>query len=114
MKRSDVLVSSRFKLPGRFLVTTRAELMRHRIEFRGHGIAARFERTIPIDDVVGVDWFTTVKGQPNLRIQLRDGGEFLVWLREAGLWCYEIRRLARLEMTSTSLPASRGGVAEAA
>lgn len=115
MKRSDVLLSSRFTLPGRFLLSSRVQLYSNRVEFRGRELTRSHRKTIAIGDITDVTWFTTPRGEPNLRIQLRTGSEVLVRVRQAGLWCFELRRLARLEQGRAEIPVARSArVADAA
>lgn len=113
--RDKQLHTSRFRIAGRALAMPRACLFEDRLRLRGWTTAGQFEEVIRLADVVDVEWFTSVKHEPNIRIVTARGGERHLWLPNAGLWCYEIRRLAGIRERIAEIPsAARLPVADAA
>lgn len=114
MEQNQVVLSSRCRWSTRKLIGSRARLYSDRIEFTGWSLTGRSGRTIALESLVDVEWFTAMRGQPNLRLEMADGSEHVVSVKGAGTWCYEIRRLARLSPDSPTLPSGRRRVKDAA
>ncbi len=92
----------------------RAKLFSDRVELRGFGLGGPYHQVISLDDVCNVEWFTAVKGEPNLRLTVEKGAEHFLWVEQAGTWCYEIRSIAGIGSGSAALPSSRRRIADAA
>lgn len=96
------------------LVSGRARLYDNRIELSGWSFRGRFHRRLELDAVENVEWFTAVKGRPNLCVVMEGGAEHYFWVQAAGTWCYEIRKLVGVSEDSPALPAPRRRIADAA
>ena len=109
-------LSSRLNLPDRNLFLGRARLFADQIELSGWSLKGRIHRVIEIGGIRKVEWYTAVKGEPNLQIIDRLGTEHFIRVQAAGTWCYELRKLSGLSKGSAALPAprSRRRIADAA
>lgn len=114
MSDKQEVLSSRFKPAERSLMFAFAQLRRDRIEFKGWSFSGRWSETIAISEIVDVEWWSGVAGQPNMRLLMKNGEERVFWLKEAGLWTYEIQKRCGIKTDRIELPKERNEIANAA
>ncbi len=94
--------TSRFQLPDRKLLFARARLYEDRLELSGFGLRGRYRRTLRLDEVCSVEWWSGAGKEPNLALQLHDGRSLAVWVPGPGLWKFAVEEhMPRLESKRT-------------
>jgi hypothetical protein len=88
-----VLFTSSFRYPDRTLVWSKMALLEDRLELSGWGWRGRHHRVLPLEDIVGVQWWTG-KGSANLRIRLKERAHVKLFVEAAGLWKHRIQARA--------------------
>ena len=92
---------ARFQYADRRLLLARARLLADRVELDGWGWRGRHRRTVPLEELVRVDWIPERSDGVNLGLHLRGGGALQLRIAGAGLWKYEIEsRVEHLRRTS--------------
>ena len=105
-KKEDVLLSSRFKDPGRRLFFARASLFANRIELSGLALTGMYKRLLFLKNIERVEWKVGQIRKANITLWMRDGDKMHLWMNGAGLWKYMID--ANVRNLSHQLPATTG------
>ena len=104
--KEEILLSSRFKEPGRRLFFARAALFANRIELSGLALTGIYKRMLFLNNIERVDWKVGQIRKANITFWMRDGDKMQLWMNGAGLWKYMID--ANVRNLSRQLPDNAG------
>lgn len=114
-QRDDVLHTASFQYADRHLFFARARLYEDRLKLSGLQWTGRHTRTIPLEEVARVEWWSGVQKEPNFALHLHDGSRVTLWLKGAGLWKYKVAEHApNLVPDEEPLPDAQQNMASAA
>jgi hypothetical protein len=82
---------ARFFAPGEIYGRVRLNL--DRIVVSGWTWRGRVERTVPLDAVDDVEWWTLTNDGPNLALLTNNGQRFAFWVKSPGVWRFQIQEL---------------------
>ena len=101
---ADAVLSSSFRYPDRYFLWARMRLFEDRIEFVGLGWTGMDRRTLSLDRLKDLRWWTG-DGNINFGLLLHDGERVYVRVKAAGLWKHEVEsRAPNLDSTEATLP----------
>lgn len=99
-----VLLSSRVRFLERGFIFGRARLYFDRIVVKGWTWNGRVRKSIQLDQVASVNWWTLTDDGPNLSIATNNGQSLAFWVKSPGVWRFRIQ-----ELLSADLPGSDAG-----
>ncbi len=85
-----VLLSSRFRSLDRGVFLGRARLYPDRIVLSGLTWKGRYRRTVMLDEVARIKWWTGEQNTVNLALYLRNDEAVKMWVAGSGLWKYQV------------------------
>lgn len=92
--------TSRFRYTNRRLWLARARLWEDRIELRGLSWTGLHHRTIPLEDLESVEWWSGDGPETNLALHLKNGDVVLLNVPGPGLWKFAIEEHCRPSRTA--------------
>lgn len=102
--KEEIMLSSRFRDPGRKLFFARASLFANRIELSGMAFSGMYKRLLFLNNIERVEWKIGQARAANLTFWLRNGDKMQLWMNGAGLWKYMID--ANVRNLSRQLPSA--------
>ena len=101
---SDAVLSSSFRYTDQGFLWARMRLFEDRIEFVGLGWTGMHRRTLALDRVKDLRWWTG-DGRVNFAMLRDDGERIYVRVKAAGLWKHEVAaRAHNLDPDEATLP----------
>lgn len=88
-----ILLTGRAKYFAEREVYGTARLKLDRIVITGWTWRGRVERTIPLESVLNVDWWTLTNDGPNLEVSTNNGQRIAFWVKSPGVWRFKIHEL---------------------
>lgn len=101
--------SSPFRLEGKRLFFAKMWLEGERLEWRAWSWTGRFRRTVPLEQIRDVQWWTVEDRSTNLLFKLTDGSTFSMWARGPGLWRAVLEERLDLPPVSNERPPVKPG-----